>query len=204
MTLWDQPAPNRPTSHHRCDQSGSGRADAGGPIPGRPLLSFERRAHRTPSPAASKRGHPSAGGPVHNPLQLHLKDRQHGESRMKPFLCWMAHDWQGNIRELENAIEHAFILCREGHIDIRHLPEELRARGSTPCAFESDIRSAHDILDGQAIRMALEQKRLQPCCGSLGVGIHKTTLFRQMKNRASIPPNRTVAVGENSSVSHLL
>jgi len=34
----------------------------------------------------------------------------------------MAHDWQGNIRELENAIEHAFILCREGHIDIRHLP----------------------------------------------------------------------------------
>jgi transcriptional regulator with PAS, ATPase and Fis domain len=25
----------------------------------------------------------------------------------------MAHDWPGNIREVENAIEHAFILCHE-------------------------------------------------------------------------------------------
>ena len=43
----------------------------------------------------------------------------------------MAHDWPGNIRELENAIERAFILCNEGVIAIEHLPEELSARYTT-------------------------------------------------------------------------
>jgi PAS domain S-box-containing protein len=42
----------------------------------------------------------------------------------------IAHDWPGNIRELENAIERAFILCEEGDIGIGHLPEELTAHGA--------------------------------------------------------------------------
>ena len=37
----------------------------------------------------------------------------------------MAHDWPGNIRELENAIEHAFILCMGSKIGLEHLPPEL-------------------------------------------------------------------------------
>ena len=39
---------------------------------------------------------------------------------------FMAHDWPGNIRELENAIEHAFILCRDAWIRPEHLPEHLQ------------------------------------------------------------------------------
>ncbi|MBN2328662.1 MAG: sigma 54-interacting transcriptional regulator [Candidatus Omnitrophica bacterium] len=35
---------------------------------------------------------------------------------------FMHHEWIGNIRELENAIEHAFILCKEGQIELHHLP----------------------------------------------------------------------------------
>ncbi len=54
----------------------------------------------------------------------------------------MAHDWPGNVRELENVIERAFILCREGDIDIRHLPDELTARGKS-AGTDSDFRSAH-------------------------------------------------------------
>jgi sigma-54 dependent transcriptional regulator, acetoin dehydrogenase operon transcriptional activator AcoR len=47
---------------------------------------------------------------------------------------FMNHDWPGNIRELENAIEHAFILCPSGLIQPRHLPEHLRpeARPARP------------------------------------------------------------------------
>ena len=92
----------------------------------------------------------------------------------------MAHDWPGNIRELENVIERAFILCREGRIDIPHLPGELTARGAT-ANREGDMRSAHDILDAQAIRAALERHGFNRLAAAQDLGIHKTTFFRKLK-----------------------
>ncbi len=96
----------------------------------------------------------------------------------------MAHDWPGNIRELENAIERAFILCNEGQIGIGHLSEELRAHRAM--AAEGDVRSAHDILDAQAILASLERNNFNRLAAARELGIHKTTLFRRMK-RLGIP-----------------
>ncbi|MBD3289243.1 hypothetical protein GF337_10600 [candidate division KSB1 bacterium] len=42
----------------------------------------------------------------------------------------MTHDFRGNIRELENIIEYAFILCRDEIIQIAHLPDNLKSRYS--------------------------------------------------------------------------
>ncbi|OQY11346.1 MAG: diguanylate cyclase [Desulfobacteraceae bacterium 4572_19] len=38
----------------------------------------------------------------------------------------MEHSWQGNIRELENTIEHAFVLCNSNIIKLKDLPIEIR------------------------------------------------------------------------------
>jgi transcriptional regulator with PAS, ATPase and Fis domain len=38
----------------------------------------------------------------------------------------MRYDWPGNVRELRNAIEHAFLFCRDRTIRAEHLPTELR------------------------------------------------------------------------------
>ncbi len=39
----------------------------------------------------------------------------------------MRHDFPGNIRELENIVEYAFILCEGGYIQPEHLPEPFAA-----------------------------------------------------------------------------
>jgi len=38
----------------------------------------------------------------------------------------MEFNWPGNIRELENAIEHAFVICRANTIHLKDLPIEIR------------------------------------------------------------------------------
>jgi transcriptional regulator of acetoin/glycerol metabolism len=43
------------------------------------------------------------------------------------------YDWPGNIRELRNAMEYAFVLCRKGLIQPQHLAPRIRqARASSP------------------------------------------------------------------------
>lgn len=92
----------------------------------------------------------------------------------------MAHNWPGNIRELENVVERAFILCPDGDIGIQHLPGEFTDHGAAVSA-DTDIRSAHEILDAQAIRAALERNAFNRLATAKELGIHKTTLFRKIK-----------------------
>jgi len=91
----------------------------------------------------------------------------------------MAHDWRGNVRELENAIERAFILCREGPIGIEHLPEELTARAG-PAILNCTMRGARDLLEAGTIRRVLEQNGFNRLAAARELGIHKSTLFRKL------------------------
>jgi len=92
----------------------------------------------------------------------------------------MAHDWPGNIRELENIIERAFILCGNERICVEHLPGELTIANTIP-GFSNTTDSIHDILDVQVIRSALERHSFNRLAAAREMGIHKTTLFRKMK-----------------------
>ncbi|NLW82421.1 MAG: sigma 54-interacting transcriptional regulator, partial [Desulfovibrionales bacterium] len=98
-----------------------------------------------------------------------------------------AHDWPGNIRELENVIERAFILCGDGRIDMAHLPEDLRIP-SCPHRQE-DLASVHSLLDMQAIQNALERNNFSRLAAARELGIHKTTLFRRMKRLGMALPD---------------
>ena len=92
----------------------------------------------------------------------------------------MAHDWPGNIRELENAVEYAFILCSSGQIAPSHLPEYFNAHKKA-AGSGHDIQSAHNALDVQSIHVALKNNSFNRLEAAKELGIHKTTLFRRMK-----------------------
>ncbi|AFM00162.1 transcriptional regulator containing PAS, AAA-type ATPase, and DNA-binding domains [Desulfitobacterium dehalogenans ATCC 51507] len=49
---------------------------------------------------------------------------------------FQAHDWPGNIRELQNVLEHACIVCSGSVIELQHLPGYLIS--------QNDIRHHHD------------------------------------------------------------
>ncbi len=101
----------------------------------------------------------------------------------------MAHNWPGNVRELENIIERAFVTCGQGIIDISNLPEEFTAHGRK-LAPDSDMKSAHDLLDAQSIMMSLERNQYNRTAAARELGIHKTTLFRKMKKLGLPLPSR--------------
>ncbi|OQC18585.1 MAG: Transcriptional regulatory protein ZraR [Deltaproteobacteria bacterium ADurb.Bin072] len=106
----------------------------------------------------------------------------------------MAHDWPGNIRELENVVERAFILCARGSIGIGHLPEELTERYAKGKA-QSGMRSARDLVEAQAIRKALERNGNSRLAAARELGIHKSTLFRKMRRYGIAVPERTGPAG---------
>ena len=92
----------------------------------------------------------------------------------------MAHDYPGNVRELENIIEHAFVLCRGGRIALHHLPPELRpAAARTEAAGERlNLRS----MERSLIEAALERHQGNRSRAARELGIDASTLYRKLKS----------------------
>ena len=91
----------------------------------------------------------------------------------------MEHNYPGNVRELENILEQAFVLCREGQIEVQHLPIELRppASATTAEAAPTDMRSAQR----QMIEAALARNGGNRRQAARELGINPSTLYRRLK-----------------------
>ena len=91
----------------------------------------------------------------------------------------MFHDYPGNIRELENIIEHALVLCPEGEIGVHCLPENLQSLpAKPPCA---GIDAALKMTESQVIQDALKRNQFNRLATARDLGMHKSTLFRKIK-----------------------
>ena len=64
-----------------------------------------------------------------------IKAKGISKSALKAF---MDYSWPGNIRELANAIEHAFVLCSNRQIDLDDLPMEIREQDTISRSFEKE------------------------------------------------------------------
>jgi PAS domain S-box-containing protein len=90
------------------------------------------------------------------------------------------YDFPGNVRELENAIEHAFVICRKNVIEVEHLPERL-----LEAARRNGERSSRPVYGGSSeesiIREALERNKGNRVKTAEELGMHRSTLWRKME-----------------------
>jgi DNA-binding NtrC family response regulator len=101
----------------------------------------------------------------------------------------MAHDFPGNVRELENVLEHAFVLCEGDRLETGHLPPHFlsrRGRGAAAPAMRDAARAA----EGGLIAEALERHGFDRLATARALGIHKSTLFRKIRALGLALPER--------------
>jgi len=92
----------------------------------------------------------------------------------------LAYDYPGNIRELENIIEHCFVLCEGEIIEAKHLPASVRPALQVEKAEYGEpatIKQMEIILITQALRRNQGNKTAT----AKELGINKSTLFRKIK-----------------------
>ena len=94
---------------------------------------------------------------------------------------FMRYDFPGNIRELENAMEHAFVLCSGTQIREEHLPQELLNRAR---AVPLQLSAGRDVLktaERQALLTILEKHGGNRKKAAAELGISLVTLWRKLK-----------------------
>ena len=98
----------------------------------------------------------------------------------------MEHDFPGNVRELENIIEQAFVLCRDGLIETKHLPPELRPQSGEKNGGKEAIRL--DSLERSAIEEALRRRHGNRRQTAADLGINVSTLYRKIRTLGIATP----------------
>ena len=110
----------------------------------------------------------------------HLRSKEVVGGTDEVMALLMEYDFPGNVRELENVVEHAFVLCPGGLIERRHLPPEFRDRepaGAGRGAGSPTLRE----LEAMHIADAVRRHGGSRTAAARELGIAPSTLFRKVK-----------------------
>jgi len=93
----------------------------------------------------------------------------------------MEHDYPGNVRELENILEHAFVLCRGGLIEPHHLPPAMRGEADSKPGRAAPPHTLK-ALEALHIADAIRRHGGNRTAAAKELGINPSTLFRKVKS----------------------
>ena len=95
----------------------------------------------------------------------------------------MDYNWPGNIRELENAIEHAYIRSKTDVIDIESLPVSVKAvqAQEEPFLNNNTKQIGNDEAEKLRLEKLLDQYNGNRTRVAESLGLSRTTLWRKLK-----------------------
>lgn len=95
----------------------------------------------------------------------------------------MQYDWPGNIRELENTIERASILCLGEHITPRELPPQFFPENLTTRSGEAQPKDDFTLRDmeREVIKTTLKKHNFNKSLTAKKLGIARQTLLNKIK-----------------------
>ncbi|NOX66858.1 MAG: PAS domain-containing protein [Chlorobi bacterium] len=91
----------------------------------------------------------------------------------------MYYDFPGNVRELENIIEHAFVMCSDDQIKFRHLPLEIQEQRKNH-NLNLDPKPIEDS-ECKILMETLEKHNWNKLKTAEELRLHRTTLWRKMQ-----------------------
>ncbi len=128
-----------------------------------------------------------------------LNNKQIERFSAEVYAKFYTYHWPGNIRELENAVERAVVLCQGSLITVQDLPYEIaeltvsgQRSAEMPNAerlcskrvIEGDSRSVsavRNLAERELIIETLERCSWQVSLAAQELGMHRATLYRKMK-----------------------
>lgn len=93
----------------------------------------------------------------------------------------LAYDYPGNIRELENIIEHCFVLCSGDIIQAKYLPASVRPTTSDQSGIPTTGATIKQM-EIEMIKSSLDRNGGNKTAAARELGIDKSTLFRKLKS----------------------
>ena len=115
---------------------------------------------------------------VHHFLELFKKKNRNTIENISPeaLRILKKYSFPGNVRELENAIQHTFVMCRNGTILPEHLPESMLDEHYLSEGKPLNVQTETEIIiDSLKRHNGNRQKAAEE------LGIHRSTLWRKIK-----------------------
>jgi PAS domain S-box-containing protein len=115
---------------------------------------------------------------VNHFLKLFKKKNKNAVERISPEALGilMQYSFPGNVRELENTIQHAFVMCRNGVIVPEHLPESITDEHFISINVSNNSKDEREI-----IIESLKRNKGNKSKAAIELGMHRSTLWRKIK-----------------------